>query len=182
MSDPRDDPFWKDDTLVCPVCGGCICHTCSCQAVPVVPNFSQGSMTSTTTTKSTINEVINSMDYNTGYQFSVSGSGVEVIDNNSVSPSTTGVNATINGNSTTWTGVGSRPDFKQSVPGAAFQYTETYMGPGLSNHTIIKEKQSSKAQQKLQASLRSNRSTVLCHTSTRRDSWRCVCYCSARGE
>ena len=107
------------------------------QAVPVVPNFSQGSMTSTTTTKSTINEVINSMDYNTGYQFSVSGSGVEVIDNNSVSPSTTGVNATINGNSTTWTGVGSRPDFKQSVPGAAFQYTETYMGPGLSNHTII---------------------------------------------
>ena len=107
------------------------------QAVPVVPNFSQGSMTSTTTTKSTINEVINSMDYNTGYQFSVSGSGVEVIDNKSVSPSTTGVNATINGNSTTWTGVGSRPDFKQSVPGAAFQYTETYMGPGLSNHTII---------------------------------------------
>ena len=107
------------------------------QAVPVVPNFSQGSMTSTTTTKSTINEVINSMDYNTGYQFSVSGSGVEVIDNKSVSPSTTGVNATINGNSTTWTGVGSRPDFKQSVPGAAFQYTETYMGPGLSNHTVI---------------------------------------------
>ena len=107
------------------------------QAVPVVPNFSQGSMTSTTTTKSTINEVINSMDYNTGYQFSISGSGVEVIDNKSVSPTSTGVNATINGNSTTWTGVGSRPDFKQSVPGAAFQYTETYMGPGLSNHTVI---------------------------------------------
>ena len=76
------------------------------------------------------------MDYNTGYQFSVSGSGVEVIDNKSVSPSTTGVNATINGNSTTWTGVGSRPDFKQSVPGAAFQYTETYMGQN-SNHTVI---------------------------------------------
>ena len=118
------------------VVGACV-TLAPAQAVPVVPNFSQGSMTSTTTTKSTINEVINSMDYNTGYQFSVSGSGVEVIDNKSVSPSTTGVNATINGNSTTWTGVGSRPDFKQSVPGAAFQYTETYMGPGLSNHTII---------------------------------------------
>ena len=77
------------------------------------------------------------MDYNTGYQFSVSGSGVEVIDNNSISPTTTSVNASVNGNTTTWTGVGSRPDFKQSVPGAAFQYTETYMGPGLSNHTII---------------------------------------------
>ena len=106
------------------------------QAVPVVPNFSQGSMTSSTTTRSTVNEVINSMDYNTGYQFSVSGSGVEVIDNNSISPTTTSVNASVNGNTTTWTGVGSRPDFKQSVPGAAFQYTETYMGPGLSNHTI----------------------------------------------
>ena len=107
------------------------------QAVPVVPNFSQGSMTSSTTTRSTVNEVINSMDYNTGYQFSVSGSGVEVIDNKSISPTTTGISASVNGNTTTWTGVGSRPDFKQSVPGAAFQYTETYMGPGLSNHTII---------------------------------------------
>ena len=107
------------------------------QAVPVVPNFSQGSMTSSTTTRSTVNEVINSMDYNTGYQFSVSGSGVEVIDNKSISPNTTGISASVNGNTTTWTGVGSRPDFKQSVPGAAFQFTETYMGPGLSNHTII---------------------------------------------
>ena len=118
------------------VVGACV-TLAPAQAVPVVPNFSQGSMTSTTTTKSTINEVINSMDYNTGYQFSVSGSGVEVIDNNSISPTTTSVNASVNGNTTTWTGVGSRPDFKQSVPGAAFQYTETYMGPGLSNHTII---------------------------------------------
>ena len=107
------------------------------QAVPVVPNFSQGSMTSSTTTRSTVNEVINSMDYNTGYQFSVSGSGVEVIDNKSISPTTTGISASVNGNTTTWTGVGSRPDFKQSVPGAAFQYTETFMGPGLSNHTVI---------------------------------------------
>ena len=108
------------------------------QAVPVVPNFTQGSMTSTTTTKSTVNETINSMDYNTGYQWSVSGTGVEVIDTNkSISPTTGSVNATINGTTTTWTGVGSRPNFKQSVPGAAFQYTETMMGPGLTNHTII---------------------------------------------
>ena len=107
------------------------------QAVPVVPNFTQGSMTSTTTTKSTVNETINSMDYNTGYQWSVSGTGVEVIDNSTVSPGTTNVNATVNGVTTTWTGVGTRPNFKQSNPGAAFQYTETMMGPGLTNHTII---------------------------------------------
>ena len=35
-------------------------------AVPVVPNFTQGSMTSNTTTTSTVTETINSMDYNTG--------------------------------------------------------------------------------------------------------------------
>jgi hypothetical protein len=109
----------------------------SAKAVPVVPNFTQGSMTSSTTTRSTVNEVINSMDYNTGYQWSVSGTGVEVINQGSISPSTTNINSSVNGVTTTWTGVGSRPSFKQSVPGAAFQYTETLMGPGLSNHTII---------------------------------------------
>ena len=45
-------------------------------AVPVVPNFTQGSMTSNTETTSTVTETINSMDYNTGWQYSVTGSGV----------------------------------------------------------------------------------------------------------
>ena len=47
------------------------------QAVPVVPNFTQGSMTSHTETTQKITETINSMDYNTGYQYSATGSGVE---------------------------------------------------------------------------------------------------------
>ena len=36
-------------------------------SVPVVPNFTQGSMTSSTETKSKVVETINSMDYNTGF-------------------------------------------------------------------------------------------------------------------
>ena len=40
-------------------------------AVPVVPNFTQGSMTSHTETTSTVTETINSMDYNTGWQLSL---------------------------------------------------------------------------------------------------------------
>ena len=36
-------------------------------AVPVVPNFTQGNMTSTTETTSTVTETINSMNYDTGY-------------------------------------------------------------------------------------------------------------------
>ena len=64
------------------------------QAVPVVPNFTQGSMTSHTETTSKITETINSMDYNTGYQYSATGSGVTASGN--LSPSTGTNNVTIN--------------------------------------------------------------------------------------
>ena len=47
------------------------------RAVPVVPNFTQGSMTSHTETTSTVTETINSMDYNTGWQYVVTGTNVE---------------------------------------------------------------------------------------------------------
>ena len=45
--------------------------------VPVVPNFTQGSLTQKTETTSKVTEVINSMDYNTGYQYSVTGTNVK---------------------------------------------------------------------------------------------------------
>ena len=45
-------------------------------AVPVVPNFQQGSMTSHTETESTVTETINSIDYRTGWEYSVSGHGI----------------------------------------------------------------------------------------------------------
>ena len=105
------------------------------QAVPVVPNFTQGSMTSHTETTSKITETINAMDYNTGYQYSATGSGVTASGN--LSPSTGSNNVTINGVTSSWTGVTSKPSFVQTTPGAAFQFSETYSGPGLSNHTII---------------------------------------------
>ena len=105
------------------------------QAVPVVPNFTQGSMTSHTETTQKITETINSMDYNTGYQYSATGSGITA--NGNLSPGTGTNNVTIDGVTSTWTGVNSKPTFTQTTPGAAFQFTETYQGPGLSNHTII---------------------------------------------
>ena len=58
-------------------------------AVPVVPNFTQGSMTSVTTQTVTTNETINSMDYATGWTYSVSGSGVEVEEGTTISPDVT---------------------------------------------------------------------------------------------
>ena len=106
-------------------------------SVPVIPNFTQGSMTSRTETKQTITETINSMDYNTGYQYSVTGTNVQTTDGKINLPQTSTTN-TIDGVTSTWTGlkVGSQ-DWKQTIPGAAFQFTETYLGPGLSNQTII---------------------------------------------
>ena len=105
------------------------------QAVPVVPNFTQGSMTSHTETTSKVTETINSMDYNTGYQYSVTGSGITASGN--LTPGTGTNNVTIDGVTSSWTGINSRPTFTQTTPGAAFQFTETYQGPGLSQQTII---------------------------------------------
>ena len=111
-------------------------------AVPVVPNFTQGSMTSVTTQTVTTNETINSMDYATGWTYSVSGSGVEVEQGTTISPDvTTTQTNTNNGVTSTWTGLdlstANKPNWKQSEAGNAFQFTEHYSGPGLQTHTII---------------------------------------------
>ena len=111
------------------------------RAVPVVPNFTQGSMTSNTTTTSTVTETINSMDYNTGWQYVVTGTNVEATGDlvPTGSGSTTSTNVTLDGVTSQWTGLNlnQRPEYNMTVPGAAFQFTESYQGPGLSNHTII---------------------------------------------
>ena len=115
---------------------GAALHTAApVMAVPVVPNFTQGSMTSHTETTSKVTETINSMDYGTGYQYSITGSGVTADGN--LSPTTGTNNVTINGVTSSWTGITNKPTFTQTTPGAAFQFSETYSGPGLSNHTII---------------------------------------------
>ena len=108
-------------------------------AVPVVPNFTQGSMTSNTETTSTVVETINSMSYDTGYQHVITGTNIEHDGNTISSPTTTGNSNTLNGVTSTWTGLDleNKPNFTIVNPGAAFQFTETYSGPGLKNHTII---------------------------------------------
>ena len=111
------------------------------RAVPVVPNFTQGSMTSHTETTSTVTETINSMDYNTGWQYSVTGSGVSA--NGNLTPTGAGsisnTNVTLDGVTSTWNGLNleQRPNFTMTTDGGAFQFSESYQGPGLSNHTII---------------------------------------------
>ena len=110
-------------------------------AVPVVPNFTQGSMTSNTTTTSTVTETINSLDYNTGWQYSVTGTNVSA--DGSLTPTGTGsvnnTSVTLDGVTSTWNGLNldQRPNYTLTNQGGAFQFSESYLGPGLSNHTII---------------------------------------------
>jgi hypothetical protein len=95
-------------------------------AVPVVPNFSQGVVSSHTESKTIVKESIVSESYRTGFEYTVSGTGVEPTSG-VVSPSA-GTN-TLN--------FSSRSSWKQSVPGAAFQFAETFQGPGLIEKVII---------------------------------------------
>ena len=64
--------------------------------------------------------------YRTGYEYTVSGTGVEPTDG-VVSPSVSGTGLDLSSKST-WV---------QSTPGAAFQFAETYQGPGLIEKVII---------------------------------------------
>ena len=121
------------------------------RAVPVVPNFQQGSMTSHTETESTVTETINSIDYRTGWEYSVTGVGV---DNNgepinpNVTTTTVQVAPTVGTDETGATAAAVTSSFDSlnfstgsnytiSDPGGAFQFTQTYSGPGMTNQTII---------------------------------------------
>ena len=108
-------------------------------SVPVVPNFTQGSMTSNTETTSTVSETINSMNYNTGYEYVITGTNIEHDGATISAPSTTGNSNTLNGVTSTWTNLdlSNKPNFTMTTPGADFQFVESYSGPGLTNHTII---------------------------------------------
>ena len=108
------------------------------KAVPVVPNFQQGVLSSTTTTKTKVTEVINSYEYRTGYELSVSGTNIE--PDASIAPmsisTTTNV---VNGISSVWRGLdpAAKPEWRIVNQGASFQFVETLQGPGLVNHTLI---------------------------------------------
>ena len=95
-------------------------------AVPVVPNFSQGVVSSHTESKTIVKESIVSESYRTGFEYTVSGSGVEPASG-VVSPSAT----------TRSLNLSSRTNWVQTTPGAAFQFAETYQGPGLIEKVII---------------------------------------------
>jgi hypothetical protein len=84
------------------------------QAAPVSPSFTTGTVTTHSETTTTVTENIRSVDFMTGESY------------------------TVNGLNVTWDGPPALgANYSQVDPLAAFQFTETYLGPGQSNITEI---------------------------------------------
>ena len=84
------------------------------QAASVVPNFTTGTVTSDTTTHTEVTEVIHQIEYMTGSSYTVTGTNINIPD--VPRPGT---------------------NYTQIEPGAPFQFTETYLEPGISRETHI---------------------------------------------
>lgn len=98
------------------------------EALPVVPNFTNGTLTSRTETTSKVSEIIVSENFDTGFEYTASG--LNVAPDAPINPV---ASSTING----WTSLEKRPNWSIVKPGEAFQFVETFSGPGLSNITTI---------------------------------------------
>ena len=101
-------------------------------AIPVVPNFNSATSTSRSVTTNNLTEQIREVRYNSGYTYSVTGSGISCGNCNSISMPNATVTETINGTTYEWTGLdlNQKPNWQQTGQGA-FQFSEFYKGPSL---------------------------------------------------
>ena len=107
-------------------------------SVPVVPNFQSGSLTSHTETTSTVTETINVIDYQTGWQYTVTGNNIST-DASSLVPPAQSVTQSVNGVNSTWTNLNTNnmPNFTVTDSSKPWQLTTTLSQPGLKSQTII---------------------------------------------
>ncbi len=82
------------------------------QAASVVPNFTSGVVTSETTSRTEVTEIINVVEYSNATSYTVNGTNINIPDNPSMGANYTQIN-----------------------PGAPFQFSETVMTPGISSVT-----------------------------------------------
>ena len=83
-------------------------------AASVVPNFTSGTVTSETTSRTEVTEIINIIEYSNSTSYTSSGTNINI-------PGSPGVGT----------------NYTQVVPGQAFQFTETLMTPGIASETYI---------------------------------------------
>ncbi len=78
------------------------------------PNFTRGTMTSRTESTTTVSEAYLITEYSTGTSYTMSGTNI------------------------TWQGTpGPGVNYSQVTPGAATQFSESYLGPGISSITEL---------------------------------------------
>ena len=80
----------------------------------VVPNFTRGTVTSETTSRTEVTEIIRQIEYSTGTSYTVTGTNINIPEN-----PFPGANYTM------------------ITPGEPFQFSETVLGPGISTETQI---------------------------------------------
>lgn len=80
----------------------------------VVPNFTTGTVSSETTTRTEVTEIINVTEYSTGTSYTVTGTNINI-------PANPGPGA----------------NYTQINPGQAFQFSETLLSPGIASQTYI---------------------------------------------
>ena len=95
-------------------------------------------MTSHTETTTKVTEVINSIDYQTGWEYSVTGTNIKA-DGATLLPPSTAVSNTMDGVTTNWSSLDANyvPNFSIKNPDQSWQFTTTLSQPGLVNQTII---------------------------------------------
>jgi len=100
-------------------------------AIPVVPNFNSATSTSRSVTTNNLTEQIREVRYNSGYTYSVTGSGISCGNCDSISMPNATVTETVNGTTYEWTGLdlNQKPNWQQTSE--SFQFSEFYKGPSL---------------------------------------------------
>ena len=108
----------KDDLPLAIILGGLlgVLHGFSqpSYSASVVPNFTRGTVTSETTSTQTVVELIREVKYTTGESYTVSGTNINIPSN-----------------------PGPDTNYTQIDPGAPFQFSETYLGPGIASEIEI---------------------------------------------
>ena len=108
----------KDDLPLAIILGGLlgVLHgfSQSAYSASVVPNFTRGTVTSETTSTQTVVELIREVKYTTGESYTVSGTNINIPSN-----------------------PGPDTNYTQINPGAPFQFSETYLGPGIASEIDI---------------------------------------------
>jgi len=88
--------------------------SCPTLANTVVPNFTRGTINATTETTTKIVEIIRQVDYTTGTSYTVTGTNINI-------PGRPNQNS----------------NYSIMNQGAPFQFSETYLGPGVAKETWI---------------------------------------------